>query len=123
MLPIQKHPYFNADLKGFTPYQPYKKDTIVLLAIDSDINFTLLSELNVKLNDWTPKEASSILNSPGIYTDIEAFNSLPSTDPDSPTTVPETPTVPAIGPLAASIMAGIDKFSFLSYQVPGFLAT
>ncbi len=75
--PIQKEPYLNAGIRGFTPFQPHKENAIALLSVQPPFHFPSLAKLNPGMTDWTPGEEDSILGDPDLCANIEVFRSLP----------------------------------------------
>ena len=84
-------PYSNAGVAGFEPKQPYKEESISLLAINPDLMFPSLAKLNAELDDLTPEEADAIFNASDPCSDIKIFTTPVADTPAPPTTAPETP--------------------------------
>jgi hypothetical protein len=112
-------PYSNAGVTGFERTQPYKEESISLLAINPDLMFPSLVELNAELDDLTPEEADAIFNESDPRSDIKIFTTPAVDTPAPPATAPETPRVPEIGPLMASLLASTDKLFFVAHKIPG----
>lgn len=64
----------NTGLKGFEPSQPFKSLTTVgSAAIDEDIKFPSLAELNADCFDWREEEEAELLHNDTLCEEFEVF--------------------------------------------------
>lgn len=124
-MPIGKHPYKDASIKGFHPFQPHREPlgSTTLMAADVDhepIHFPSLAELNAEITDWSQQDIDKVLKSDDLCEEFEVFTGmLPMEPPAPPPTPSDPPPVPDLGQLSSSIVTSKDKLFFIAHKLPG----